>query len=314
MIQASRGDLSVGNQQLEGFASAWELLQSKMAVWAERAVVLLPNAVLSALIFVLSLIIGHYLSRLAFGTLSRFFKNVSLVKFLAAMIRLAVLLVGVVIALNLLELDQAAVSLLAGVGVLGIILGFAFQDLASNFISGVALVFRDDRPFRVGDLVETNSHFGIIREINLRDTALQSLQGQMVFIPNKQIFQEPVINFSFLRRRRIDLTVGISYGEDLERARRITMEAVAQVRHVVKDSIDLYYEEFGESSINFVVRFWVPFRQQTDYLAARSEAIINIKKAYDANGITIPFPIRTLDFGIKGGMTLGETLESVPHA
>jgi small-conductance mechanosensitive channel len=93
----------------------------------------------------------------------------------------------------------------------------------------------------------------------------------------------------------VDISLGVSYRDDLERAKRVAMEAVSAVPARLSDrEVELFYEEFAESSIDFTVRFWIPFETQRDYLAARSDAIIRIKQAFDANGITIPFPTRTL--------------------
>jgi small-conductance mechanosensitive channel len=116
-------------------------------------------------------------------------------------------------------------------------------------------------------------------------------------MPNKQVFENPIMNYTIRGTRRVDISLGVSYGEDLEKAKRVAMEAVAVVPSRLPDrEVELFYEELAESSIDFTVRFWIPFETQKDYLAARSDAIIRIKQAFDANGITIPFPTRTLDF------------------
>jgi small conductance mechanosensitive channel len=106
------------------------------------------------------------------------------------------------------------------------------------------------------------------------------------------------------------LKVGVSYGEDLEQVRAVTLNAIKALPDLLaREDISLYYTEFGDSSINFELRFWINFKKQPDYLQARSEAIIAIKKAYNKHNISIPFPIRTLDFGIKGGEKLNEVLQ-----
>jgi small conductance mechanosensitive channel len=110
-----------------------------------------------------------------------------------------------------------------------------------------------------------------------------------------------------LGKRRIDLTIGISYGEDLEKVKKITMDCLAGMKGLSTiDDITFFYTEFGDSSINYVLRIWINSADQPEFLGAGSEAIMRIKKAYDENDITIPFPIRTLDFGIKGGVSLDE--------
>jgi small conductance mechanosensitive channel len=185
-------------------------------------------------------------------------------------------------------------------------LGFAFQDLAVNFIAGVFMAVR--KSFRIGDIIESNGFMGKVTEISLRSTKVLTFQGQKIVIPNRLIFENPLSNYS-TGQRRIDLGVGVSYGDDLQKVEDVTLQAVKNLSiHDVNRPVDLYYEGFGDSSINFIIRFWVEFKQQPDFLKARSEAIKAIKAAYDAEDITIPFPIRTLDFGIKGGEKLDAML------
>ncbi len=170
-------------------------------------------------------------------------------------------------------------------------------------MSGVFLSLR--RPLHKGDIVQIKDYMGKVMEINLRDTVIKTFQGKMVIIPNKDVFQNPIENYSLLRKRRMDLEVGISYGDDLEKVKDITLNAVAGLKGVSKeDETTLFFTEFGDSSINFVLRIWVDSAEQPEFMQVRSDAIISIKKAYDTNDIMIPFPIRTLDFGIKGGTTL----------
>jgi small conductance mechanosensitive channel len=217
---------------------------------------------------------------------------------------------GIFVALSILQLDKAVTSLLAGAGIIGLALGFAFQDIAANFVSGVLMAIR--RPVRLGDVIESNSYFGSVVNINLRSTIIRTMQGQHVHIPNKDIFNKPIVNYSEEGKRRIDLKCGVSYGDDLEKVKKIVLEAITSIDYLItKDEITFFYKEFGDSSINFEVRYWVNFKKQPDYLAAPSDGVMRIKKAYDENNIMIPFPIRTLDFGIKGGEILNEQLQTV---
>lgn len=190
---------------------------------------------------------------------------------------------------------------------MGLALGFAFQDIATNFIAGFFMAAK--RPFKIGQVIHCEGHSGIIKHIGIRTTEIASFQGQEIIIPNKLLFQNPLINDSENVYKRIDLEVGVSYGEDLERVREITIDAVKNIPNIQKDKeISLFYKEFGGSSINFTIMIWVEFISQLEFLNSQSEAIIAIKKAYDSEDIMIPFPIRTLDFGIKGGEKLNEVL------
>jgi small conductance mechanosensitive channel len=124
----------------------------------------------------------------------------------------------------------------------------------------------------------------------------------MVIIPNKEVLQNPIGNFSLLGRRRMDLKVGVCDGEDLGKVKDIVLNAAGDIAGLsTNDKTTFFYAEFAYSSINFSLRIWVASPQQPDFLRIRSEAIQKIKKAFDESGITILFPIRTLNFGVKGG-------------
>ncbi len=282
-------------------------LVDKLAGWLEGFILMLPNLVVAVLLVVVFWLAARLARRLILQVMERVSSYQQVNKLLATAGYVAVLAAGTFIALGVLDLDKAVTSLLAGAGIIGLALGFAFQDIAANFISGILMSIR--RPFTEGDIVKTNDYFGTVVDVNLRSTYLQTFQGQLVVIPNKEVFQSPLINYSKTQRQRIDLRCGVAYGDDLEQAEQVALEAVRSIDYRDQDrDVDLYYEDFGDSSINFVVRFWIDFHKQTDFLKARSDAIKRIKRAFDENGITIPFPIRTLDFGVVGGEKLSEVL------
>jgi small conductance mechanosensitive channel len=278
-----------------------EQVMAKLHGWLDTVSSMLPNLVAALLI----LIIFWFLAKLARKILVRALRRVSpqtvVSNLLATLGAISVFTIGLLVALGVLQLDRTVTSLLAGAGVMGLALGFAFQSIAANFLSGILISVR--HPFTVGDLVETNDYFGHVAEINLRSTVLRTLDGRLVFLPNRDVLEKAIVNYTASGVRRVELKVGISYGEDLERVRAVTLEALRDVaKRIPERDAELYFEEFGSSSINYTFRFWIPFREQPDYLAALSEAIIRIKTAYSREGITIPFPIRTLDLGIKGGV------------
>lgn len=295
---------------METVQEAIKLLHEKITGWVESIVVMVPNFILALITMILIYYLAKKFQAGVKNLLQRVIDNQALVNFLGGLTRIGIILLGTLIAIKILNLDEVVFSVLAGVGIAGLAIGFAFQDIAANFIAGMALVFRKDYPFRVGDIVETNNQMGIVKEISLRDTFIQTFQGQAVFIPNKLIFENSVINYSLLGKRRVDLGVGISYGDDLDKVKAVTIDAIKGIGQRIKEeNIELFYNQFGDSSINFYIRFWIPFVKQTDFLKAQSDAIILIKKAYDQSEITIPFPIRTLDFGIKGGEKLDQMLK-----
>lgn len=287
---------------------ALEATSSKLQRWLNAFVALLPNLALAVVAVVSFYVAARVARRLMSKVFPRISGNITLNRLTSNLIYMLVNAAGAFIALTILNLDRALLSVLAGLGIVGLALSLAFQDIATNLFSGIVLALQS--PFEVGDLVQTNDFFGKVLHINLRTTVLATPQGQDVIIPNKDVFQKPFINYSKQGRRRVDLQVGVSYGENLDQVNETTVAAVASVPGALSDPpIELFFQEFGNGSINLSVRFWIDFSlDDAAYQSARSEAIMRIKRAYAAAGITIPFPITTLDFGIKGGTPLSEML------
>lgn len=281
------------------------LITEKLNYWVESTIKLLPNIALAALVMVIGFYIAKFIRKIASKLIHKISKNLTLNNLFSSIIYF--IFIGIVIftVLSILQLDKAVTSILAGAGILGLALAFAFQDIAANFMSGIFISFR--KPLKVGDIVDVKGYMGKVKEVNLRDTVVETFQGQTVIIPNKEVFQNPIENYSYLQKRRFDLSVGVSYGENLEKVRELTLNAVSDIEELSKiDTTQVFFVEFGDSSINLSVRMWINTPEQSVYNKVGSEAIMKIKKAYDANNIVIPFPIRTLDFGIKGGSTLSE--------
>ena len=228
--------------------------------------------------------------------LDRVSNNVSLINLTAALIRVLVVAVGLFVALGVLGLDKTVTSLLAGAGVIALAVGFAFQDLTTNFISGAMIALA--RPIQVGDTVETNGYTGKVLDIKLRSIVIDNGQGQTVEIPSKDVFQKPITNYSRIGQRRIEVAAGISYLDDLVIAQRVATEAVTRLPFVLlQPAIDFHYRSFGDANIQFVLWFWI--KPTTNPQTALSEAIIAIKQAFDQNHILIVFAAQTFDLKQK---------------
>jgi small conductance mechanosensitive channel len=269
-------------------------LIAKLQRWGQDFVLLLPNLAVAVTVllaaWLISIVVGKTVARIM-GRVSDQHALNELVRRLA---RFVVMAGGFLVALAVLQLEDAAATFLAGAGIVGIAIGFAFQDLTANFIAGVVMAIK--RPINLGELVETNGHQGIVQRIELRSTWLETLDGKIIMIPNRKVFEDSVVNLSRSGQRRVELQVGVSYDGDLEAVRRVTLAAVEGVAPRLDRPVELFFDAFGESSIDLTVRFWIAFGGATDYLVARSAAIQAIHLAYQRERITIPFPIRTLDF------------------
>ena len=286
------------------------LLAAKLESWFDAFVLLLPNFLVAILIVVAGAVAARLARRVVTGVMHRVTDHApaarNVVSLLATLAYVLVLAAAVFFALRVVGLDGIVTTLLAGAGIVGLALGFAFQDIAANFIAGVLMAVRN--PFVVGQVIETNTFMGVVQEISLRSTIIETFTGQKVILPNAKVFGDAIVNYSALAERRVDVSVGVGYGDDLEKAERVATAAVEALPMRNGRDVQLYYTAFGESSIDFTVRFWIAFDRQTDFLGAQSAAIIAVQKAFAQNGITIPFPIRTLDFGPNGGVPLGDAL------
>ncbi len=275
---------------------ALEILQEKLNGWLETFVSNVPNLAIALAIVVFFGVVSGPAAKL-FG---RFSKRVGATSAIAAltssMARVAVVLLGAVVALGVMGLDKTIFSMLAGAGIVGIAVGFAFQDLAANLIAGVAMGIR--KPFHVDDQVETNGYFGVVHRLNLRNTLVRTFDGRTVVIPNKEVFENPLINYSMSAKRRVDVEVGVAYETELRRAVEVAGDAVRALDFALQDEpVEVFAEEFGGSSIDLVVRFWIDVPGDVIHPEAKHHAIVAIHEAFREHEIEIPFPIRTLDLG-----------------
>ena len=292
---------SVSNE----FERPIEVVTNKVESWIEVLVDMIPNMLLSVILLILFIVLSRLVRKLFIKVFRKSSDNKALEGLFSTIIYYAMLGIGLFIILDILNLNKAVTSLLAGVGVVGLALGFAFQDIAANFVSGIILAFR--KPFMIGDVVVVGDLMGIVDRTNLRVTVIRTYQWQEVYVPNKDVLSNPITNYSVLEQRRIDLAVGVSYGDDLHKVRDLVLNTLQNMEGVIrKEDMIFTYKEFGDSSINFEIKFWIKFPDNPSFLEMRSKAIMAIKDAFDEHDITIPFPIRTLDFGIKGGEKLSE--------
>ena len=197
--------------EVESFGDAVNLVVDKLQDWLTRAVELLPNFLVALLIVVAFAFLAKLVRKVVKKLLRRITDSKAAVQMLASLASIAVIAVGVFFALGVLQLDKTVTSLLAGAGVIGLALAFAFQDLASNLVAGFYLSFK--RPMKCGDLVETNDVLGIVQEVDLRSTKIRTGDGQIVHIPNKEIFENKFTNYTESRSRRVNVVVGVDLSE-----------------------------------------------------------------------------------------------------
>lgn len=287
--------MQIVQETTEEFTKSLNPVMKKFVHWRDDFITMFPNIVVAFVVLILFVLLARLVRRLFDRYLDRMVVNKSATGIISYLSYFVVLTFGCVLALSILELESTVNKILAGAGILGVALGFAFQDTAANFISGTYMAFRSN--FKVGDYIETNDIKAVVQQIDLRSTKLKTLDGYLVVIANKEIFQKTLINYNAYPTRRITLECGVGYESDLEEVERETLDVLKSIAEIkTTPSPQLFFTEFGDSSINYELRFWVDFLSLKDYFDAKHQVIKAIKKRYDEKGISIPFPIRTLDF------------------
>lgn len=288
---------------IPSITEAEKLIEEKLGGWFDVVISHIPNFIVAVIIAIIFSFIARLAGKGMKKVLRRSLDSTQIADLMASIFKVIVLSVGVFIALDFIGLKSTVTSLLAGAGIVGLAIGFAFQDMTENLIAGIAMGIR--KPFKAGDVIETDNVFGSVHSINLRNTLIESFYGQLILVPNKILFRNVLRNYSTLGVRRIEVPVGISYADDIEKASEVIVEKINQFDFVIrKDETAVYAEGFGDSSINLLVWFWIKYPGEPDFMTVRHKGVVAVKQALDAADITIPFPIRTLDFGIKGGEKL----------
>ncbi|HJP39901.1 MAG: mechanosensitive ion channel [Gammaproteobacteria bacterium] len=199
------------------------------------------------------------------------------------------LMVAVIIA-TINKLGVQTTSLLAVVGAAGLAVGLALQGSLSNFASGIMII--TFRPYRVGDFIDAGGVTGTVEELQIFTTIMKTPDNKRIIIPNSQIMSGEITNFSANPTRRVDLVAGCGYSDDIDKVRKVLQDIVASDDRILNDPAPaVALSELGDSSINFVVRPWV---KSADYWAVHCDTLEQIKKRFDAEGFSIPFPQRDI--------------------
>lgn len=202
----------------------------------------------------------------------------------------AVLLVIVLLALSIAGVPVG--TALAGLGIAGLAVAFALQPILENFAAGLLLILR--KPFRAGDQIQVSDYEGTVIDIDLRTTRLFDYDGELVIIPNAEVFNSSLVNLTHTTKRRSRIEVGIDYRNDHDAAGDLIADAVRDVDGVLAEpDVAVVCAALGDSSVNFEVRYWSAPRS-ADVVAVRDRVLRATKSALDDNGYSIPWPIRTL--------------------
>ena len=249
-------------------------------------------AIVVLLVFwLLSLIFKSVVSKL----LSKSHTHRNLVRVFQRIGGALIFFIGLMIAMVIAIPGFTPAKLVGALGIGSVAIGFAFKDIFQNLLSGILLLLSE--PFRIGDQIVSGEFEGTVEDIKVRATTIRTYDGRQVVIPNSQLYTSALTVNTAYKRRRLELTVGIGYEDDIRKAKEVILQALEKAETVSKlAEPSVVATEFGASSIDLKVRWFINDGTQANKVASIHEVIVEIKDQLDAAGVNIPFPIRTLDF------------------
>lgn len=288
-----------------------ETLRDQLQDMGEGFVESLPSLAIAIFIVFLTWIVARFGARISDMIIGRTELRASLKTLIDTLVKLGIWLAGLFIAAIVVMPGLTAASLLAGLGIGAVAIGFAFQDIFENFLAGVLIMLREK--MRIGDVIECEGITGKVEHITLRETHVRKLSGELTVVPNSILFKNPVEILTDDSQRRHEVVVGVSYDTQLDRAAEVIRQAVEDVEDVLASKgIDIFAQEFNSSSVDFLVRWWAGSTPR-DGWESKDKVVRAVKAALDEAGIEIPFPYVTHTFKETVPVShLGDTSRSTP--
>ncbi len=289
------GDAAAGDDFQAAPQDPGEIVDRLRLMWGDF-LELVPTLIIA----IAALLLFAAAAKLASVFIRRLGKRVrvrrSLIDLFAQLAYIGIWVIGLLVAATIIFPTVTPGRLITGLGIGGIALGFAFKDIIENFIAGVLILWRF--PVEIGDFIDCDGITGRVEEITVRSTLLRQVDGDLVIVPNSKLFLNPTNNLTNLPDKRITVIAGVSYDTDLEEARKVLREAVKScdtVRKKPNRPIEIFAQEFADSSVNFEVTWWTG-STPLETRRSRDEVVREIHKQLGEAGIEIPFPYRTLTF------------------
>ena len=269
-------------------------LQDQLVDMGEGFVRALPNMAIALVIILITWIVARIAVRGVSRAIGKTDMRPSLQNLIDTVVKLGIWIIGLMIALIVVMPGMTPASLIAGLGIGAVAIGFAFQDIFENFLAGVLIMLREK--MRIGDVIECEGIKGKVEHITLRETHVRKLSGELTIVPNSMIFKNPVEILTDEQVRRHEVVAGVSYDTDLDHAAQVIRKAVEGVEGIEIDKgIDVFATTFNSSSVDFLVR-WHAGSTPRNGWESTDKVVRAIKRGLDEAGIEIPFPYITHTF------------------
>ncbi|WP_117882640.1 mechanosensitive ion channel family protein [Aureibaculum luteum] len=290
------------------FIEAWSKMINKLVSWLDAIIVNLPNIIIAIIVFISVIFISKYVNKITLRILDKGKLQKSMKNVISKLMAMITVLIGFLLILGILDLSKTLNTILAGAGVAGLAVGLALQGALANTYSGIILSYI--KFVKLGDWIKSNDYEGEIVNIDLRAVTLKQIDNNLVYIPNKQVVENAIKNYSRTNTSRVILDCGVGYESDLDFVKKLAVKTITNHFDSVESESEVLflYKEFGDSSINFELRYWINSTSGLEVAKSKTEAIIQLKNAFDKNNINIPFPIRTLNIP---DMKLGDRILTI---
>lgn len=256
------------------------------------SVEILPGFVLAIVVLLLTRSAANLVRRAARKVAIRTLRSLSLQSLLVQTSYVSAWVFGILFACTLAFRDLGFKDIIGLLGLGSVAIGFAFQDIFKNFLSGILLLIQE--PFSIGDQIIVSDYEGTVEEIALRATKIRTYQGELVVMPNSIVFTSPVQVMTGKPRRRTDIAIGVDYNTPLSHAIKVLGNATSAVEEIhPKPAVEVDVVGFGDSAIDLVVRYWTNPEKAT-VRRLQTKVMVSLKKACDDSNINIPYPIRTV--------------------
>ena len=271
-----------------------DTLREQLNDMGESFIESLPSLAIALFIVLVTWIVARFAVRISDMIVGRTDIRASLKNLVDTIVRLTIWVVGLFIAAVVVMPDLTPASLLAGLGIGAVAIGFAFQDIFENFFAGILIMLREK--MQIGDIIECEGITGKVEHITLRETHVRKLSGELTVVPNSILFKNPVEILTDVEQRRHELVVGVSYDTNLDHAATVIQRAVESVSDVLASKgIDIFAQEFNSSSVDFLVRWWAGASPRAGW-ESKDKVVRAIKAGLDEADIEIPFPYVTHTF------------------
>ncbi|MDX2229432.1 MAG: mechanosensitive ion channel family protein [Leptolyngbyaceae cyanobacterium bins.349] len=282
-------------------SAAWEKVQGMV----NGFIALLPNLVLALIVFAIFLIVAGTVRQLVRRLTRdrRHARNLGLI--LGRLAQWSILLIGLFISLSIVIPTLKAGDLVQLLGISGVAIGFAFRDILQNFLAGILILLTE--PFQLDDQIIFKDFEGTVENIQTRATTIRTYDGRRIVIPNSELFTNSVTVNTAFDNRRLEYDIGIGYGDDIDAAKRLILEAIQETEGTLSEPApDAIVVDLAESTVNIRARWWVQPPRRAEVLALQDKVLTAIKKKLTVNGIDLPFPTQQILFHDQTDETDGD--------